>query len=404
MAYYDLVIRDGRVLDPARGIDVIGDVAVTGRRIAAVGNDLAAGGVRDEVIDARGLIVVPGLIDLHTHVYWGVPLLAVAADPNCLRRGVTTAVDAGSSGAATFPGFRRYVIESSETRILAMLHISVIGMATDDEHPDDAVGELEDIRWARVDRAIDVAREHADLITGIKIRMETKMVGPDPENSREALRRARQAADAIGKPLMCHVGNTAITIDEILDSLRTGDTVTHMYHPREQGILDPNGRVRSSVESAVARGVNFDVGHGAGSFDYEVARRAMDQGVLPGTISSDLHAWNLAGPVYDLPTTATKFLHLGMGLDDVIRRITSTPAQAIGRLGSIGTLAPGADADISLLRLAEGEWPLMDAQRRVEIASHRLEPVAVVRHGRRYDCTPSTYRMPESVPGGDTPP
>ena len=176
---YDLVIRGGRVIDPARGLDATLDVAIEGRRIAALGPGLAGGGAR-EVLDAAGLLVTPGLVDLHTHVFWGVPPLGVEPDPHCLARGVTTAVDAGSAGAATFPAFRRYIIDVSATRIVAMLHISSIGMARDDGSPAEAVGELEEIRWARVDRAIDVARAHADVITGIKVRLSTPMVGPDP--------------------------------------------------------------------------------------------------------------------------------------------------------------------------------------------------------------------------------
>ncbi|MCA9879601.1 MAG: amidohydrolase/deacetylase family metallohydrolase [Thermomicrobiales bacterium] len=391
MALYDMVVRGGRVLDPAQDLDTVCDVAITGRRIVAIGQNLAAGGTRDGVIDATGLLVTPGMIDMHTHVFWGVPPLGIEPDPHCLARGVTTAVDAGSSGAATFPAFRRYVIDVSATRIVAMLHISSIGMARDDGDPD-PVGELEDIRWARVDRAVAIAREHADIITGIKVRLEDKMVGKDPENCREALRRTQQAAEAIGKPAMVHVGGTTIPIDEILGAINTGDTVTHCFHGRSEGVLDERGKVRTSVRRAVERGVNFDVGHGQGSCNYGVARAALEQDLLPGTISSDIHAWNIAGPVYDLATTASKFLHLGLSLSDVIRRVTHNPARAIGMTERIGSLAPGSDADLSLLRLAEGEWPLEDSFGTVEIASQRLEPVSVIRAGRLYPCTPAVYK------------
>ena len=186
-------------------------------------------------------------------------------------------------------------------------------------------GELEEIRWARVDRAIDVARAHADVITGIKVRLSTPMVGPDPEQCREALRRTRQAAAAIGKPAMVHVGGTAIPLDEILGMLDGGDVVTHCYHGRTEGVLDEAGKVRPSVWQAAERGIVFDVGHGAGSFNFQVARTALAQGLLPGTISSDIHAWSVAGPAYDLATTASKFLHLGVPLVEVLRRVTTTP-------------------------------------------------------------------------------
>src|SRR5262245_47886358 len=352
---HDLVIRGGRVVDPSQNIDALLDVAVDGPRITALGPDLAAGGAR-QVVDAAGQIVAPGLVDLHTHVYWGVPPLGIEPDPHCLARGVTTAVDAGSSGASTFPAFRRYVIDVSATRIKAMLHISQIGMARDDSSPDVAVGELEDLRWARVDRAIDVARAHADLIVGIKVRLSESMVGSDPESCREALRRTRQAADAVGKPSMVHVGGTSIPLAEILEMLKGGDVVTHCYHGRTEGVLDEHGRVRACVRQAVERGIGFDVGHGAGSFSFEVARRALEEGLQPTTISSDIHAWSVGGPAYDLATTATKFLHLGLPLAGVLHKVTDAPAAVIGMAGEIGTLRPGAAADVTILRLAGGDW------------------------------------------------
>lgn len=388
---FDLLVRGGRVIDPAQNLDTVTDIGIIGPRVAAIGNDIARRGVRHEVIDATGLIVTPGLVDLHTHVYWGVAPLGVEPDPNCLRRGVTTAVDAGSAGASTFPAFHRYVLSVAATRIVAMLNISTIGMARDDGAGPEAIGELEELRWANVDRAIEVARAYAGAIVGIKVRLGPGQVGPDPEQCREALRRARQAAAAIGKPTMVHIGATTVPLDEILGSLNTGDIVTHCYHGREQGVLDERGKVRPSVRRAVERGINFDVGHGAGSFNWNVARQALEQDLLPGTISSDIHTWNIAGPVYDLATTASKFLHLGVPLPEVLRRVTATPAAALGLAGEIGTLAPGAAADVSLFRLAEGEYHFRDSHGQCEIGGLRLEPVAVIRGGKRYACVPSVY-------------
>jgi dihydroorotase len=388
---FDILVRGGRVIDPAQNLDTVTDLGIIGPRVAAIGNDIARRGVRHETIDATGLIVTPGLVDLHTHVYWGVAPLGVEADPNCLRRGVTTAVDAGSAGASTFPAFHRYVLSVAATRIVAMLNISTIGMARDDGAGPEAIGELEELRWANVDRAIEVARAYAGAIVGIKVRLGPGQVGPDPAQCREALRRARQAAAAIGKPTMVHIGATTVPLDEILGSLNTGDIVTHCYHGREQGVLDERGRVRPSVRRAIERGINFDVGHGAGSFNWTVARQALEQDLLPGTISSDIHTWNIAGPVYDLATTASKFLHLGVPLPEVLRRVTATPAAALGLAGEIGTLAPGAAADVSLFRLAEGEYHFRDSHGQCEIGSLRLEPVAVIRGGKCYACTPSAY-------------
>ena len=181
---FDLIVCGGRVVDPGQNLDTVTDIGIAGPRIGAIGDDLVQRGVRGEVIDARGLVVTPGWVDLHTHVYWGVAPLGVDADSHCLRRGVTTAVDAGSAGASTFAGFKRYVIDVSATRIVAMLHLSALGMARDDTFGAEAVGELEDIRWANVERALSVARAYADVISGIKI--------PSAKSMSVAMRSARE--------------------------------------------------------------------------------------------------------------------------------------------------------------------------------------------------------------------
>jgi dihydroorotase len=205
------------------------------------------------------------------------------------------------------------------------------------------------------------------------------------------LRRTRQAAEAIGKPAMVHVGGTVVPLAALLAMLRPGDVVTHCYHDRTEGGRDDHGKVRPAVWQASECGILFDVGHGAGSFTFGVARRALAQGLLPGTISSDIHAWSVAEPVYDLATTASKFLHLEIPLAEVLRRVTSNLARAVGWGGRIGTLAPGAVADVSLLRLVAGEWPFRDTAGRVEIGERRLGPVAVIRAGRHYPCQPAVY-------------
>lgn len=389
---FDVVLRGGHVVDPSQNLDAIIDVGISGPRVAAIGSDLVKQGVRGTVLDAAGLLVTPGWIDLHTHVYWGVAPLGVEADPNCIERGVTTAVDAGSAGASTFHGFKRYVIDVSATRVLAMLNLSAIGMAQDSGFGAEAVGELEDIRWANVDRALQVARAYADVITGIKIRMGRDLAGDAPEHCREILRRARRTADAIGKPVMVHPGDTAVTLQEILDHLVRGDIVTHVYHGRSEGVLEEDGKVRPAVRAAVERGVHFDVGHGQGSFTWRVARQALSEGLQPSTISSDIHAWNIAGPVFDLATTASKLLHLGLSLAEVVSRVTNTPAACIGLAGEIGTLAPGAIADVSVFKMVDGEWHFMDAARQVETGGTRFEPIATLRAGQLRQ-TSSTVTM-----------
>ena len=369
-----LDIAGGRVLDPGQEIDTTATVQVGGGLIAGIGIGPPGTGERDdlELIDASGLLVTPGLVDIHTHLFTGVSHYGVDPDAHCLGRGVTTAVDAGSAGAQTFPALRRYVIEPSETRILAFLHIAVQGMISS------LVGELEDIRWASPRQAIARAREHADLIVGIKVRLGYQMVGNDPA---PALRLAREAADELGLPLMVHVIDMAPGLGWLLPYLGRGDIVTHCYHGNEGGILDATGRVLPAALSARERGVLFDVGHGVGSFAYRVARSAISQGFPPDTISSDLHAHNVDGPVFDQATTLSKLLHVGMELGEAIRAATSTPALAVRRGGTIGALAPGQPADISLLELRAGHWLLPDAAGETEVVERLLIPRMVITSG-----------------------
>lgn len=219
---------------------------------------------------------------------------------------------------------------------------------------------------------------------GIKVRLGYQMVGPDPE---PALRLARQAADALGSPLMVHVIDMRPGLAWLLPRLRRADIVTHCFHGNEGGVLDDRGRVIPAALAARDRGVIFDVGHGVGSFDYHVARAGVGQGFPPDTVSSDLHAHNVGGPVFDQATTLSKLLHVGMTLDDVIRASTSTPAAAIGRQhgigpAPIGTAAIGASADLSVLELRTGRWALPDAAGHTEVVEQRLVPTVVIKAGR----------------------
>jgi dihydroorotase len=373
-----LEIAGGRVLDPGQGIDATATVSVAGGVITGIGPAGGAGGPAPraadgpDTVDASGLLVTPGLVDLHTHLYPGVSHYGIEPDTYCLGRGVTTAVDAGSAGAQTFPGLRRYVIERSRTQILAFLNIAVEGMISR------LVGELEDIRWASPEQAIARARENPDLIVGIKVRLGYQMVGNDPG---PALRLAREATDALGLPLMVHVIDIRPSLDWLLPYLGRGDVVTHCFHGNDGGILDPGGRVLPSAVRARERGVLFDVGHGQGSFAYRVARSALAQGFPPDTISSDLHAHNIDGPVFDQATTLSKLLHVGMPLAEVIKATTATPAAAVRREDRIGALASGRDGDLTVFELRTGHWPLPDAAGATEVVERLLVPRMVVRAG-----------------------
>jgi dihydroorotase len=367
-----MLIQGGVVVDPGQGLHARRDLRLTGDRVAELGDRLAPE-PGEEVVDASDRLVLPGLIDLHVHVFWGASHYGIEPDPHCLGSGTTTVVDAGSAGAHTFAAFRRYVIEVSETRIVPFLNIGATGMVSPD------VGELEEVRHIDRAAALRTIEAHRDLIRGIKVRLSRSLVG---SNARVALKTAREAGEAAALPIMVHIGDSPIPLAEILTELRPGDVVTHCYHGNAEGILDARGDVITAARQAASRGVLFDVGHGKGSFTFGVARRALAQGFRPGTISSDLHVYNLHGPVFDLATTMSKFLHLGLSLDEVVAMTTGAPAQIIGHNRALGTLRPGAAGDVTLLAVREGLVTFEDTVgERVE-ATRRLVPSGAVRAGR----------------------
>lgn len=373
MTTYDLVLAGGTVIDPASGLHDRRDVGISGGRIAAIEPSIS-GADAGEVIDATGAFVLPGLVDLHVHVYPGVADLSVEADPTCLGRGATTVVDAGSSGANTFPGFRRWVIEPSRGRILAYLNISLAGQI------DPFMGELHDLRFADPERAAAVAVANPDVIVGFKVRVSEMLAGP---NGLAGLDLALEAGRATNLPVMVHIGGTPFDIEEVLGRLRPGDVVTHAYTGWQPGaIVSDAGRLVPGAHEARGRGVRFDVGHGAGSFTWPVAEAALADGFRPDTISSDLHRFNIASPVRDLATTLSKFLLLGLSLDEVVAMATTAPAAALGPAGGgLGTLALGAEADVTVVRLEEGRFALTDSAGTVREARQRLVPIAVARAG-----------------------
>ncbi len=388
----DLLITGGTVVDPAGAVHERRDVAIANGRVLAIEPSIPSAGAAT-VLDATDRYVVPGLVDLHVHVYPGVADLSVEADPTCLGRGVTTAVDAGSAGANTFAGFRRLVVERSRGRILAYLNISAMGQI------DPIIGELHDLRFADPERAAAVALAHPDLVVGFKVRVSEMLAGP---NGLAGLERALEAGRATSLPVMVHIGGTPFGIEEVLARLRPGDVVTHSFTGWQPGALvDDAGRLVPAAREARDRGVLFDVGHGAGSFTWPVAEAALADGFRPDTISSDLHRLNVASPVHDLATTLSKFLLLGLSLDDVIAMATTAPARALGAHGSgLGRLEPGAAADVTVLALEEGRFLLRDTAGTDREADRRLVPVAVVRDGRQVPVAPLTLEPPAGVSPG----
>ena len=374
---YELVIKNGTIVDPAQGIHARKDVAFANGRVSAVSDDLPTSEAR-EVLDASGCFVTPGLIDLHVHVFYGVSHFGIEPDPTCLARGATTVVDAGSAGADTFPGFRKYVIDVSDTRILAQLNISSQGMLTQE------IGELENPDYADVGKACRMIEQHRDIILGVKVRLTRESIVGNRAGMLP-LQRAREAADAAGLPIMVHPQDAwCESIDDILALMGERDILTHCFHDMPCGILDGNGKVRDAVHAAIERGVIFDVGHGAGSFSWDVVQTAMTQGVEPTTISSDLHTYNVNGPVYDLVNVVNKFLYLGMSLDDALAKVTRIPAETILMPGQVGTLGVDAWGDAVVFELREGEFQLIDARGQVRTGKQKLEPIVVIKAGQVY--------------------
>lgn len=375
---YDLLVRGGRVVDPAQKLSAELDVAIAGTKIARVAANLPEKDAR-QVLDARGMIVTPGLIDVHVHVYDGVAPLGIPADPTCIAKGVTTVVDAGSAGAHTFPGLRKYVINVVDTRVYALLNISVVGQSTLSQ--DNSYGELLDLRYANPKLAIRTIEQNRDVILGVKIRLTRNIAG---DHDLQALGLAREAADSVKLPLMVHIGGSFSPLPKILAMLKGGDVITHSFRGGDGGILDGNGRILPEVRAAVNRGVHLDIGHGAGSFSFDTAEKAMKQELLPGTISSDVHQFNVNGPVFDLPTTLSKFLHLGMTLEQVVERASTNAARAFTFPSGAGTLRVGAEADVAVFALNEGRFEFTDSLGAKRTGNRRLTPVATVKSGKIY--------------------
>ncbi len=373
---FDLLLTGGRVLNPATGVNKIADVAVTGDRIATIAETVPPVGAK-KVLDVTGCYVTPGLIDFHVHSYWGVNPYGCDLDDLCRATGVTTTMDAGSAGAVNFPGFKKLVYEPSKTRMLAFIALAQHGVLNDP-------GELENLGFADSEGAAQTVGDNRNIGVGIKLRLHKKAIG---DNSRAALKLAIQAAEATKSPLMVHVGDTALSMEEIAATLRVGDIITHCYTPKKPSIIDEKGKLLTEVRNAKDRGVIFDVGHASGHFDFELVRRAMDQGIPPDVISSDLHGRMTQpgfGIVGDLLTTLTKFLALGLTFDQVLAACTVNPARTVGWQDRIGSLEAGREADISVLQLVSEPTKLYDSVGGEMTAKQRIAAKWTIRKGELF--------------------
>ena len=366
-------------MDPSQDLRGVRDVAIADGRILAVEESIDRAEAT-HTVDARGLLVVPGLIDLHVHVYPHHMPLGVAADPLCPAGGVTTMLDAGSAGSRNFAGFRRDVIDRVDTQVFGLVNLASTGLIAAD------LGELVDRRHADPAGVLRTIDENPGVAVGVKIRAGKHIIGEGEqgwENFREAVLAARES----GTWLMVHIGESPMTIPEMLEHLEPGDCITHCFKGGSTRILDDDGSVFSAVRDASEAGVIFDVGHGYGSFNWETCQASLDGGLEPTTISTDLHEKNLHGPVYDMPTTMSKFLHLGVPLERVVAMSTTRPAAVLGQADQLGTLRVGTVADVAVLERHVGRFKLTDSYRQDRVGEELLVASTTVRRG-------------ELVPGG----
>ena len=377
----DLLLKGGEVIDSSQDIRAKLDVAVTDGIISAVAPDIDPSGA-SRVINVDGNIVIPGMIDLHTHVYEGINQNGINPDLAGVRSGVTTVLDAGSAGCYTFGGFPRYVVPRAKTRIFCMLHISRVGLSY---QPD--TSRREDID---VEETVSVIKANRPLIQGVKIRA----VGPGvPRMGVEMVRLAKQAATEGGVRLMVHIGDRSIvggdgsepTITRhLLPLLDKGDIITHLFSGNPGRIIDNSGTVIPEILEAQARGVFLDTAHGRQNFSFDVAKAALDQGVNPRSISTDMTPPGRVNTVHSMTEMLARFMALGFSLEDVIRMTTANPASALGMEDTLGSLAVGRPADISVLREETGDWLFNDTEGNTLRGDKALVPVVTIKDGEAY--------------------
>ena len=368
----DLVLKGGKLIDASQGIDKVTDIAFAGGKVSEIGDNLSGKVTKD----IKGKLVTPGLIDLHTHVYWGGTSLGVAAELLARSGGVTTFIDAGSAGPGNFHGFRKHVIDPSPVRILPYLNVAFPGIFAFSKTV--MVGECSDMRLIDPREAVRVAREHKDLVLGIKVRVGKSASGT---SGIMPLDIALDVAEETGLPVMAHLDAPPPARHEVMQRLRRGDVLTHCFRPFPNAPVHADGRVREEILKARQRGVIFDIGHGAGSFGFGTTRAMLKAGFLPDAISSDVHVTSIDGPAFDLLTTMSKFLCLGVDLATVIRLGTQGPAKAIKR-PDLGTLKVGSLGDATVIDLAGGKFDYTDSVGERLVGDKRLLSAGVVLAGK----------------------
>ena len=350
---YDVLLKGGRVVDPSEQLNGVNDIAVQDGKIARIAPDIP-GEEATKVVDVAGKLVTPGLIDLHAHVFDGVVGNGVHPDLGGVKSGVTTVVDAGSSGCATFSAFPRYIMPHCETEIIPFMHICQTGLAT----TPDIMAESS----INLDNTLRATDQYKGVVQGIKARM----VSPALEIfGMEMPRLARRAARESGIKLMVHIGDTEKRYDpnvirELLPLLDEGDILTHYFTANPGGVLDANGKLVPEAKEAADRGVWLDTAHGRMNFSFDVGRRIIEQGLLPHCISTDLTVPGRIHTVHSMTEMMSRFIGLGFTLEQVITMCTANPAKAAGVGDRLGTLGIGRQADITVLDIEAGDWVVYD--------------------------------------------
>ncbi len=391
---FDLVIKGGDLIDPSQSLRGKRDIGIRWGLIEAIEDDIPAARA-SKTIDASGKLVMPGLVDLHCHVYPYGSAIGIPADELVQFQGTTTVVSAGDAGVNNLAALRRFIVAQSRTRIYAFVHIANNGLSA---FP---VAELYNIDNAQVEACAMALAENPDFLIGVKVRMSENVIF---KHGIEPLKRGIQACEMCGWParMMVHIGGveTRELMSDILNLLRPGDILTHAYSgaPNMSGAFTnivQDGKLLPAALAAKQRGVLFDVGHGGGSFDFTVAEIAIPAGCTPDTISSDIHVFSGNAPgIPFLPNVMSKFLAMGSSLDQVVAMTTSVPARIINRTPKIGTLQRGAPGDVAIMDLVEGPVSFVDTRNNKRDGNLQLKPVQTVVNGVPFG---RPYQAPFSV-------
>lgn len=417
---YDLVLKGGRVIDPSQDIDGIFDVGIKNGRIAKIGKSLKSA---KRTSNVAGKLVLPGLIDSHAHVYQYVSgRFGLEADMAGVHSGVTTLVDQGGASCMTFPGFRNFIAEPAKSRVLAFISIYVVGGLEGHYYP-----YLYSPDGVDVKAVVRAARENADLVKGIKSHAE---IAGFERWGLEVLKLSAEAGRELGLPVYIHFGQLwgrpdkpsfKIDVDKILpdvvELMQPGDILAHPFTRHPGGFVDSSGNVHPIIDEALKKGLKIDVGHGS-HFSFEMAKQVLDAGILPHTLGADMHGYNtrvlpppgtpsdhpddemhlFAGRAqFSLAHAMTELLALGVTLEDIVPMVTTHCADMLGMTGEIGTLAPGTEADVSVIDMLSGKWTLVDNSRTEVTTDTLLVPAFCLRAGVRYKANAPILPQPERI-------